>query len=165
MKTPPLYDPGEAFTIGELKVLRASEHDALTIVAAGITLHEALAAYDELAGHGLAVRVVDLYCVKPVPAEALLAAARATGDRVLVVEDHYAEGGLGDAVRTAVAGEGVRVRQLAVREIPRSGTPRQLLERYGIGRGAIVAAARELAELEALSTATPAMNAPTAGSE
>ena len=165
MKTPPLYEADEAFAIGGLKVLRGSERDALTIVAAGVTVHEALAAHDELAGLGIAVRVIDLYCVKPVDADALLAAARATGNRMLVVEDHYAEGGLADAVREAVSEEGVSVRSLAVREIPHSGRPRTLLERYGIGRGAIVTAARQLAEVEASGRATPAMNAPTAGSD
>jgi transketolase len=149
MKTPALYEADEAFAIGGLKVLRGSERDALTIVAAGITVHEALAAHDELAGLGLAVRVIDLYCVKPVDADSLLAAAQATGHRMLVVEDHYAEGGLADAVREAVSEEGVSVRSLAVREIPHSGRPRTLLERYGIGRGAIVTAARQLAEVEA----------------
>jgi transketolase len=165
MKTPPLYEGDTAFAIGGLKVVRAGDDDVLTIVAAGITLHEALAAHDELAGDGIAVRVIDLYSVKPVDAEALLAAARATGNRLLVVEDHYAEGGLGDAVREAVGEAGVRVRHLAVREIPRSGPPRKLLERYGIGRGAIVTAARSLAEAEPVAAGTPAMNAPTAGSE
>jgi transketolase len=110
------------------------------------------------------VRVVDLYCVKPVAAEALLAAARATAHRMLVVEDHYAEGGLGDAVREAVSEEGVIVHHLAVREIPHSGPPRKLLERYGIGRGAIVTAARKLAESEVGAAATSAMKSPTPGS-
>jgi transketolase len=164
MKTPPLYEADEEFAIGGLKVLRASASDALTIVAAGITLHEALAAHDELAGAGLPVRVIDLYSVKSVATEALRAAARATSRRMLVVEDHYAEGGLGDAVRSAVAEEDVSVRHLAVREIPHSGPPRKLLERYGIGRGAIVRAARELAGAE-IGAATAAMKSLTPGSE
>ena len=154
MKTPPLYGSDEAFAVGGLKVLRESASDALTIVAAGVTVHEALAAHDELAGDGLAVRVIDCYSVKPIAAEALVAAARASRHRVLVVEDHYAEGGLGDAVRGAVAGEAVCVHHLAVREIPHSGAPRKLLERYGIGRGAIVTAARALAEVEVDARAT-----------
>jgi transketolase len=152
MKTPPLYGADESFTIGGLKVLRATEHDALTIVAAGITLHEALAAHDEMASHGFAVRVIDLYSVQPIDADGLLKAARATGNRMLVVEDHYAAGGLADAVREAVGEAGVSVRHLAVREIPHSGPPRALLERYGIGRGAIVTAARELAATEPLAS-------------
>jgi transketolase len=154
MKTPAIYGSDEAFTVGGLKVVRSSERDVLTVVAAGITLHEALAAQAELAGAGVAVRVVDLYCVKPVDAEALRAAAQATGNRLLVVEDHYAEGGLGDAVREAVAPAGVWVHHLAVRDLPHSGPPRALLERYGIGRGAIVTAARGL--IEAPAAAAPA---------
>jgi transketolase len=144
MKTPALYAPDEPFTIGGLKVVRSSDADRLTIVAAGVTLHEALAAHDELAAHGVRVRVIDLYSVKPLDAEALLAAARATGNTLLTVEDHYAEGGLGAAVLEAVGEAGVRTHRLAVREIPRSGAPRKLLERYGIGRAAIVRAVRAI---------------------
>ncbi|HEU5320859.1 MAG TPA: transketolase C-terminal domain-containing protein, partial [Methylomirabilota bacterium] len=144
MATPPVYGAGEAFRIGGLKVLRESAQDRLTIVAAGITLHEALAAHDELRAAGLSVRVIDLYSVKPVDAAALIAAARATGGAILSVEDHYPEGGLGDAVQEAVGPAGVRVHRLAVREVPRSGPPLALLERFGIGRSAIVTAARTL---------------------
>jgi transketolase len=153
MKTPRVYGRDEAFTVGGLKVLRAGERDRLTLVAAGITLHEALAAQEELAGQGVAVRVVDLYSVKPLDGDALLAAARATEHTILVVEDHYPEGGLADAVRAAVTPAGVRVHQLAVREIPRSGPPRTLLERYGIGRGAIVTAVRALVAAPAVAAA------------
>jgi transketolase len=156
MKTPALYGPDEAFTVGGLKVLRSGDRDALTIVAAGITLHEALAAHDELAGHGVAVRVIDLYSVKPVDGAALLDAARATGNRLLVVEDHYPAGGLGDAVREAVSAAGVMVHHLAVREIPHSGPPQKLLERYGIGRGAIVAAVRGLVDAPSAPAERPA---------
>ncbi|MGH7314284.1 MAG: transketolase family protein, partial [Candidatus Rokuibacteriota bacterium] len=145
MATPPVYAAGESFRIGGLKVLRQSEQDRLTIVAAGITLHEALAAHDELQTTGVPVRVIDLYSVKPVDAAALIESARATGDAILTVEDHYLEGGLGDAVQDAVGPAGVRVHRLAVREVPRSGPPLKLLERYGISRGAIVAAVRDVA--------------------
>jgi transketolase len=144
MKTPAVYGTTAAFTIGGSHVVRQSEQDRLAIVAAGITLHESLAAQAELAEHGLRVRVIDLYCVKPVDRDGLLAAARAVGGRLLTVEDHYAEGGLGAAVAEALADTGVAVHRLAVREIPRSGAPRTLLERYGIGRAAIVARAREI---------------------
>jgi transketolase len=144
-KTPGLYAENEAFAVGTLKTLRQSERDRLVIVAAGITLHEALAAHDELAKSGVAVRVIDLFCVKPVDAAALLEAARASDNRILTVEDHYPEGGLGDAVAEAVGSSAdVAVHRLAVREIPRSGPPRQLLERFGIGRGAIVRKVREI---------------------
>jgi transketolase len=155
-KTPALYGPDDTFAVGGLKVVRSGERDVITIVAAGITLHEALAAHDELAGAGVAVRVVDLYSVKPVNGDALLEAARATGNRLLVVEDHYPAGGLADAVREAVADAGVVVHHLAVREIPRSGPPRKLLERYGIGRGAIVAAVRELVQARGAPAERPA---------
>jgi transketolase len=144
MKTPAVYGVDEAFAIGGLKTVRAGDDDRLAIVAAGITLHEALAAWDELRGHGLAVRVIDCYSVKPVDAAALREAARAAGNTLVTVEDHYAEGGLGAAVLEALAGSGVTVHQLAVRELPRSGKPRQLLERHGIGRAAIIARVREL---------------------
>jgi transketolase len=144
-KTPALYPEDAAFTVGGLKVLRRSDRDRVAIVAAGITLHEALAAHDELAGEGIAVRVIDLYCVKPVDVAALLEAGRACAQGVLTVEDHYLEGGLGAAVLEALGDTGVRVHRLAVREIPRSGPPKKLLERYGIGRAAIVTKVRELA--------------------
>ncbi len=143
-KTPRLYGADETFAVGALKTVRRSDGDRLAIVAAGITLHEALAAADEVAKSGVAVRVIDLFCVKPIDAAALLEAARACGNRMLTVEDHYAEGGVGDAVMDAVGTERVAVHRLAVREIPRSGPPRQLLERYGIGRGAIVSKIREI---------------------
>jgi transketolase len=142
--SPVIYASDEAFTVGGLKVVRASSRDRLVLVGAGVTLHEALAAHDELAAGGIAVRVVDLYSVKPVDAAALTASVGEAGNVVLTVEDHYAEGGIGDAVRAALAGSRAVVHSLAVREIPRSGTPRKLLERFGIGRGGIVARVREL---------------------
>jgi transketolase len=143
-KTPAVYGTDEAFAIGGLKVLRQGERDRATLVAAGVTLHEALAAHDELAGAGIPVRVIDLYSVKPVARDALVEAARATDGTLVTIEDHYVEGGLGDAVAEAVGDAGVRVHRLAVREIPRSGAPKQLLERHGIGRGAIVTRVRSI---------------------
>jgi len=143
-KTPGLYGENDAFAVGRLKVVRQSERDRLAIVGAGITLHEAVAAHDELAKSGVAVRVIDLFCVKPVDAAALLEAARACENRILTVEDHYPEGGIGDAVMEAVGTADVAVHRLAVREIPRSGSPKQLLERFGIGRGAILTKVREI---------------------
>jgi transketolase len=143
-KTPVIYGPDETFAVGGLKVIRSSEGDRLTIVAAGITLHEALAAHAELTNAGIAVRVIDLYCVKPVDGDALRRAAEETGNTLLTVEDHYAEGGLGDAVLESVGAGGIAVHKLAVREIPRSGPPQGVLERYGIDRRRIVARVREL---------------------
>ncbi len=143
--TPVIYRPDEAFTIGGLKVLRQSEADRATVVAAGVTLHEALKAWEQLNAQGVAVRVIDLYSVKPLDGTGLLAAARATRDRLITVEDHYAEGGIGDAVLEALATEGIRVHKLAVRELPRSGKPAELLDRYGISARYIVTKVLEVA--------------------
>lgn len=143
-KCPILYGPEERFPIGGSKVVRRSATDRLTIVAAGVTLFEALKAYDQLKAGGTTVRVIDLYSVVPVDRAGLLDAARATGGRILTVEDHYAHGGLGDAVLSAVGSEGVRVHKLAVREVPHSGKPDELLDRYGISARAIVEAAKQM---------------------
>jgi transketolase len=139
-KTSVLYGPEEQFVIGGLKVLRQDPADRMTVVAAGMTLHEALRAWAELRERGVAIRVIDLYSVRPLDQTGLLAAARATGGRLITVEDHYASGGLGDAVLEAVAAEGVRVRKLAVTELPRSGAPEALLDRCGISAPHIVQA-------------------------
>ena len=141
-KTPVIYGPDEAFTVGGLKVLRSSEADVATVIGAGITVFEALAAHDQLKAAGVAIRVVDLYSVQPVDAAALIACAKATGGRLITVEDHYAAGGIGDAVASAVAPAGFTVTRLAVREIPRSGKPDELVDRYGISARHIVQAVR-----------------------
>jgi len=143
-KTPVIYGPEETFRIGGSKVLRQSANDQLTIVAAGVTLYEALKAYDQLKAAGIAARVVDLYSLMPVDQATLVECARATGGRFLTVEDHYAHGGLGDTVLSALALEGVRVRKLAVREIPHSGKPEELIDHFGIGVGSIVEAAKTI---------------------
>lgn len=143
-KAPVLYGVDEQFPIGGSKVLRQSGSDRLTIVAAGVTLVETLAAHDLLARDGIAVRVVDAYSVKPIDVEGLRAAARATGGRVLVVEDHYADGGLGDAVLNALSGEGATVTKQAVTGVPRSGKPGELLALYGLDAASIAGRAREL---------------------
>jgi transketolase len=138
-KLPVIYANDESFPIGGLKVVRRSDTDEATIVGAGVTLFEALKAHDLLKKDGVNVRVIDLYSVQPIDAASLIAAGRETG-RLITVEDHYAAGGLGDAVARAVAAAGLTVTQLAVREIPRSGTPEQLLDKYGISARNIVAA-------------------------
>jgi len=141
-KTPVVYDAGDTFVVGGSKVLRASDADVATIVAAGITVFEALRAYEELAKSGVNVRVIDAYSIQPVDRSALLEAARDTGFRVITVEDHYAAGGLGDAVSEALGARGFHIVRLAVREIPRSGPPAALLDKYGISARAIVDAVR-----------------------
>jgi transketolase len=143
--TPVLYDPGEEFEIGGSRVLRSSDEDDVTLVAAGITVHEALAAADRLQEDEIQARVIDLYSIKPLDLETLRAAAEATG-RIVTVEDHWAEGGLGDAVLAALAetDERPRVVKLAVREMPHSGKPAELLASAGIDATHIADAARRL---------------------
>lgn len=143
-KTPVIYGNDEPFAIGGLKVLRESASDVATIVGAGVTVFEALKAYDTLKAGGTAVRVIDLYSVAPVDAAALVKAARETGGHLVTVEDHYSAGGIGDAVAEAVADAGFTVHRLAVREIPRSGKPEELLDRYGISAPHIVEAVRHV---------------------
>ena len=142
-KSPVLYGPAETFHIGGSKILRESPSDVLTIVAAGVTLFEALKAYDQLKAAGITVRVIDLYSVAPIDRNTLLDSGRSTQGRILTVEDHYAHGGLGDAVLSAVATEGIKVHKLAIREIPHSGKPEELVDHYGIGVRSIVEAARQ----------------------
>ena len=143
-KNPVIYGPDERFHIGGSKVLRQSASDVLTIVAAGVTLFEALKAYDQLQSAGMAVRVIDLYSIAPIDRATLLESGQATQRRMLTVEDHYAHGGLGDAVLSAVATEGIKVHKLAVREIPHSGKPDELIDHYGIGVRSIVAAVKQI---------------------
>jgi transketolase len=141
--TPLIYDAHEEFPIGGCKVVKKSEHDRVTVVAAGITLHEALAAYEELKKEGAYIRVIDLYCIKPIDTATLAEAAKST-QAVITVEDHVAEGGIGEAVRSALAGCLTPVCSLAVRKVPRSGKPGELLEYEGISKGAIVKEIRKL---------------------
>ena len=137
-KTAILYDADESFPIGGCKIVRESSEDKVTVVTAGVTLHETLKAHEILAASGIAIRIIDLYCVKPIEAETLLDAAAETNNTIITVEDHYPEGGLGDAVLDAVATNGVHVHKLAVTGIPRSGKPDELLEHHGISANAIV---------------------------
>jgi transketolase len=142
--TPTIYGPDEQFEVGGSRVLRSTDDDQVTLVGAGVTLHEALKAADELSEDGITARVIDLYSVKPVDDETLRQAAADTG-AIVTVEDHWPEGGVGEAVLAAVAEvEGVRVRKLAVNQMPGSGKPAELLHECGIDADAIVTAAREL---------------------
>jgi transketolase len=143
-KTPVIYGNDERFEAGRCKVLRRSDRDRVTVVAAGVTVFEALKAHAQLAAEGIAVRVIDLFSVQPIDRGTLAEAARATGGLVVTVEDHYAHGGIGDAVLNALATERVEVHKLAVREIPRSGGPEELLEKYGISAAAVVARVKVL---------------------
>jgi transketolase len=144
-KTPVIYAPTERFPVGGSKAVRRSDADQATIVAAGITLHESLKACDQLQSEGIRVRVIDAYSVKPIDAATLRQAAAETRGRLVVVEDHWFEGGLGDAVLDAfTGGEGAlpKVVKLAVRSMPGSGTPAELLHAAGIDADHIVTAVR-----------------------
>jgi transketolase len=144
--TPVLYGPEEDFPVGGSKVPRSSDEDEVAIVAAGITVHEALKAADTLAEEGVNARVIDLYSIKPLDEETLHDAAEATGGRIVTAEDHWAEGGLGEAVLAAFADaeERPRVKLLAVSGMPHSGKPAELLAAAGIDADHIAQAAREL---------------------
>ncbi len=143
MGTPVIYETGDEFTIGGSRTVKKSDKDAVTVVAAGVTLHEALKAYDTLRAEGTSIRVIDLYSIKPVDRQTLLQAARETKG-LITVEDHYPEGGLGEAVRSALGGSGAAIRSLAVRQRPMSGKPQELLKYEEIDHDAIVKMVREL---------------------
>jgi transketolase len=143
-KTAVIYEADEPFEVGKCKIVRQSENDRVTVVAAGVTLFEALAAHEQLAAEGVPIRVIDLFSVQPIDRDALVEAARATNGVLITVEDHYAHGGIGDAVASALATERVEVHKLAVRAIPRSGKPAELLDRFGISARHIVEKVRAL---------------------
>jgi transketolase len=144
---PGLYTAGATFSIGGSKTLRSGPDDQVTLIGAGVTLHECLRAADLLVEDGIAVRVIDCYSVKPIDAPALKAAAEATGGRMVVSEDHHPEGGLGSAVADALLAAGqqnLHLTHLAVREMPGSGTGAELMAWAGIDADHIAAAARNL---------------------
>ena len=151
-KTAVIYGADERFPVGGSKVVRQSAEDKVTVVAAGITLHEALKAYDQLKSEGIAIRVIDAYSIKPIDRQTLAEAARATGGRIVTVEDHWAQGGLGDAVLEAfsggdtgpASGPSPRVTKLAVKSMPGSGKPEELMEAAGITANHIVKAVKAL---------------------
>jgi transketolase len=141
--TPVIYSDSEEFTIGGSKVLRQSNDDAFTVIAAGITLHEALKAHDELEKENINIRVIDLYSIKPVDKESLKDAAKSTR-AFITVEDHFSEGGIGEAVRSALTESHIPVHSLAVRKMPRSGKPAELLDYEEISSNAIISKVRSL---------------------
>jgi transketolase len=146
-KTPVIYDPSEDFPIGGSKIVRSSEQDVVTVVATGITVHEAIKAADELQESGVAVRVIDAYCIKPIDAETLRAATQVTEGNVVAVEDHWPEGGLGEAVLSALSGEAypLHFEHLAVGNMPGSGKSEELMDAAGISANHIADAVRKLA--------------------
>lgn len=153
MKTPVIYAAQAEFPIGGSKVLRSSDQDQVTIIGAGVTVHEALAAYNRLQQQGITARIIDAYSVKPIDVETLYQAAQATDGNLIIVEDHRCEGGLGSAVLDAFAGTDqapaysgapLRAIKLAVRDLPGSGQPNELLHAAKIDADAIVNAAQSL---------------------
>ncbi|HUA00160.1 MAG TPA: transketolase [Candidatus Aquilonibacter sp.] len=147
-KTAILYSKDEKFAVPGFKVLRQTAQDKATVIGAGITLHEALKAAEELKTQGTAVRVIDLYCVKPIDGKALAREIGAANGKLVTVEDHWPEGGLGEAVLAALAQAGVtpsKSRLLAVNDMPHSGKPDELIDAFGISARHIAAAVREIA--------------------
>jgi len=144
-KTAVLYANEEQFPIGGAKILRQAAGDKVTVVGAGVTLYEALKAADTLKNEGIGITVIDAYSIKPLGADVIRDAAAKTGNLVVTVEDHYAEGGLGDAVAGELSASGVKVHKLAVTELPHSGKPDELLAKYGIDAASIVRKVKSLA--------------------
>jgi len=142
--TPVIYGNSETFTIGGSRVLRSSSNDSVTVIGAGITVHEALGAYEELKKDGIYIKVIDLYSIKPLDIETLKHAAEST-KALITVEDHFPEGGIGEAVRSAVAEERITVHSLAVNKLPKSGKPAELLDYEEISRDAIINKVRSIA--------------------
>jgi transketolase len=141
---PVLYSADEKFPVGGSKIVRSSQDDQVTLIGAGVTVHNCLGAAGQLDRDGISARVLDLYSIKPIDREALVAAASATQDRLVVVEDHYPQGGIGEAVLEALndAQHPANVAHLAVRDLPGSGTPAELMQAAGISASCIAAAAR-----------------------
>ena len=143
-KSPVIYNNDEQFPIGGAKILRQGANDKVTVVAAGVTLHEALKAADELKNEGIGITVIDAYSVKPLGKDVIKAAAQKTGNTVITVEDHYTEGGLGDTVAGELSVDGIKVHKVAVNSLPRSGKPEELLAMYGLDAASIVKKVKSL---------------------
>jgi transketolase len=143
--TPVIYKEDEPFEVGKAKIVRQSDKDQVTVIGAAVTLVEATKAADELAKEGIAIRIIDPFTIKPIDRATILASAKQTGGKVITVEDHYPEGGIGDAVAGALSEEtGIAVYKLAVTEMPHSGQPDELVDKYGISARHIVAKVKEI---------------------
>jgi len=142
------YDNNEKFEIGKAKIIYKSYKDCVLVIAAGITLSQAIPAIQKLAAKGIHARLMDPFTIKPIDAEAILLNAKECGGRILVVEDHYPEGGIGDAVGEVICDKrGFVLKKMCVREVPRSGPPMVLLEKYGIGTNCIMKGVEEMMHL------------------
>lgn len=138
MELPIIYQPTDEFVIGGCKVVQQSEQDKVCVIGAGVTLHEAMKAYDALIKEGLFISVIDLYSIKPLDVQTVLKTARASGNKIITVEDHYLEGGLGQAVVCALQDSGIKISCLAVYKMARSGKPQELMTYEGIDAQAII---------------------------
>jgi transketolase len=146
-KTAILYGKDEKFPLPGFKVVRQSAQDRCTVIGAGITLHEAIKAADELKTQGIAIRVIDLYCLKPIDGQAIAKELAATGGKLITVEDHWPEGGVGESVITALAEAGTapsKFKLIAVRDLPHSGKPEELIDAFGLSAKHISEAVRAL---------------------
>ena len=139
-----IYKNSEKFRIGDFKILKQSEKDKAVLVGAGITTRESLKAHEELRKKGISVSVVDLYCVKPFNAKKFIGFAKKHGKKIIVSEDHYPEGGMGEMLAESVENTGLKIKHLAIHGIPHSGTQEQLLKKYKIDSEAIVKAVKSL---------------------
>jgi len=144
-KTPVIYKNDEQFPVGGAKIVRQGAGDKVTVVGAGVTLHEAIKAADALKAEGIGITVIDAYSIKPLGRDVIKAAAQKTGNTVITVEDHYLEGGLGDTVAGELSVDGIKVHKLAVNALPRSGKAAELLAHFGIDAAAIVKKVKSLA--------------------
>lgn len=143
--SPIIYSPDDKLQIGKARVVRKSDSDKVTVIGCCVTLFEALKAADKLAIDGVNIRVIDPFTIKPIDAELIRSNAKETGGKIITVEDHYPEGGLGEAVCSAVACcRDITVKKLAVQEVPRSGKSAELLEKYGISANCIVKAVNQI---------------------
>ncbi len=138
MATPVLYNTGEEFTLGGCKILRQSDHDVACVIGAGVTLHEALKAYEHLKKENIYISVIDLYSIKPLARDTLLSMAKKAKNKIITVEDHYLEGGLGETVVYALRNTGITIECLAVKKLPRSGKPEELLALHEIDAATII---------------------------
>ncbi|XP_008576639.1 PREDICTED: transketolase-like protein 1 [Galeopterus variegatus] len=142
-ETAVIYTPQEKFEIGQAKVVRKSVNDKVTVIGAGVTLHEALEAADNLSKEDIFIRVIDLFTIKPLDVATIIFNAKATGGQIITVEDHYPEGGIGEAVCAAVSTErDIVVHQLAVSGVPQGGKPQELLDMFGISAKHITVAVK-----------------------
>ncbi len=143
-KTPIIYSEKEKFPLKDFKILKQSKKDKLTIIGAGITLHESLTAHEKLKQNKINTAVIDLYCVKPLNIKKLINFINKHGKKIIIVEDHYEEGGIGEMLAEELENTNIKIKHLAVRKIPHSGTTEQLLEKYKIDSKAIVKEAEKL---------------------